>query len=166
MIGHAEEYRFDNESRWAYVAARVIVDHIHQPEGVEFRCHEIARVVARFVDATVIDGRCGMSEHSWITHRFWNPRTILDPYTVGRVPMVQLVDTFPTPTLYRADASRTDIDVALINQLLAAVGQWSGRIESALEHLARDARTWWNNLEVRRGKPWELTWKELDASSL
>lgn len=154
MKSHAEEYIFSNEERWAFYAAQVIVNHINQPEGVEYRCHEIARVVATFLDAKVVDGKYGLAEHSWVQGKLWHPFHLLDPYAVGRLPMVQLVDSFPSPKLYVAGNAREDIDVKLVNELLYEVGRWAERIQIALEHVGAGA--WWDDLEKYRGKPWEL----------
>lgn len=60
------------------------------------RCHEVARAVfALCVDprsAMVIDGHFGAVEHSWIALLEFKPQPwVLDCYSVGRLPMVQLV---------------------------------------------------------------------------
>ena len=66
--------------------------------GKPVRCHEVARAVGRILGLPVVDGVCGAVQHSWLTiqaHRDPDERTfILDVYAVGRLPPVQLVDTF------------------------------------------------------------------------
>lgn len=75
-----------------------------------WRCHELAHALVRhlkecrqdllgdFLDAiAVVDGRFGSVEHSWIAYLRRDPQArslrILDPYAVGRLPQVQLLDT-------------------------------------------------------------------------
>jgi len=84
----------------------------------ELRCHELARAVVLVVDhdhvLSVIDGKCGPIEHTWL--RFGDG-VILDPYAPGRMPAVQIVD--PIVGTYRPGAPRTDIRQAIIDRLVA-----------------------------------------------
>lgn len=86
------------EARVAFalmVAAVPDGDHLL---GKPIRCHEMARAVGRILDLPVVDGVCGAVQHSWLTIKAHQDPTerefILDVYAVGRLPPVQLVDTF------------------------------------------------------------------------
>jgi hypothetical protein len=66
-------------------------------DGREIRCHELARavcahLVARDLVAEVIDGDLYSIEHTWILLPRWINAPILDVYTPGRLPQVQLID--------------------------------------------------------------------------
>ncbi|KKK91617.1 hypothetical protein LCGC14_2711170, partial [marine sediment metagenome] len=75
----------------------------YDKEGRDVRCHEVVRALRLYLenDVRTQDGHYGIVEHSW----FWLSSKpliiragglvppILDVYSVGRVPMVQLVDT-------------------------------------------------------------------------
>lgn len=107
---------------WAQADA--VVDGIHQDlNKPELRCHEVARVVQRILNTQtpvreewlmLYDGKYGHVEHSWLTLK--NPTGgyfILDPYAVGRLPMVQLIDgagILPEMRLYNIGDLRDDID--------------------------------------------------------
>lgn len=98
---------------------------------IEIRCHELARAVglALAVERSgdpniVVDGVFGAVDHSWLVLDPYGDGAsamILDVYTVGRLPMVQLVD----PTVpgagkhYQPRAKRTDINEALVRELAA-----------------------------------------------
>lgn len=100
-----------------YVA--LIVERFPEHASVDgpARCHEVARAVwsvLRCVEAdgvlleagvadegeslahlvSVVDGRFGHHDHSWlrVDGEAGEPACVLDPYAVGRLPMVQLVD--------------------------------------------------------------------------
>lgn len=70
-------------------------DHLN---GKPIRCHEMARAAGRVLGLEVVDGVCGAVQHSWLTLKAHQDETerefILDVYAVGRLPPVQLVDTF------------------------------------------------------------------------
>ena len=77
----------------AYRAATLVVDAIlsdfEDDDETWLRCHEVARVVLRFLEPgwEVVDGHYGSVEHSWLLRE----GVILDVYAVGRLPMVHLV---------------------------------------------------------------------------
>lgn len=96
----------------------------------QYRCHELARAVcARLcgmdtyneLSLAVVDGQLGPIEHTWINVGYpqsW-PRpahqAILDVYTPGRIPQVQLIDDHHFLTHeYQAGADRADINHAMI----------------------------------------------------
>lgn len=85
------------------------------------RCHELAHAVAGVLGLQPQDGHFGLVEHSWIwltpASRPWAPGTyppnILDVYSVGSLPQVQLVymrGMLPYAQAYRPGPARTDID--------------------------------------------------------
>lgn len=84
----------------------------------EFRCHEVARAVGKLLSVPVVDGHHGTVEHSWCVV---DERIILDVWCVGRLPRVQLVDPAAVTghaVLYREGPERSDIDSAVVDQLL------------------------------------------------
>jgi len=88
--------------------------------GEELRCHEVARVVGTILELKVLDGAYAAVDHSWCMiegpgHR--GKKLILDSYSVGRLPQVQLVDFYVNP-LYRPKESRTDIRESVVSDLL------------------------------------------------
>lgn len=110
MIGYAETDVFTRREVDLLRRAQLIVDHVSRDEpnvitmgfsGRLVRCHELARVVARFFgdDVTVQDGKYGIIDHTWL----WLRRLtlapgdaiphILDVYVPGGLPQVQLIDT-------------------------------------------------------------------------
>lgn len=72
-------------------------DYLRRP----LRCHEVARAVGELLHLQVQDGFYGFVDHSWlwtspldtsrVVGRLGFPN-ILDPYSVGSLPMVRLVD--------------------------------------------------------------------------
>jgi hypothetical protein len=73
------------------------------PDGQLIRCHEVARIVGSLLKLPVQDGKYGMCEHSWCWTREPEPDyhilrvsvapRILDPYAVGSLPVVRLLDS-------------------------------------------------------------------------
>src|SRR5262245_48393797 len=104
------------------------------PDIPELRCHELARAVAEFLTTRyvhigfhIVDGKFGTVDHSWLVFR--NPRkdvcyrhTILDVYSVGSVPVVQLhcADALGLRNARRfiEGQPRDDIDTAMIEHVL------------------------------------------------
>lgn len=96
------------------IAVHVVRD---RPGNNAVRCHELARAARLFLDyafgqwPTLVDGRYGAVDHSWLvlTERP-GVHAILDPYCVGRLPMVQLIAHVPGERmLYQHGALRSDI---------------------------------------------------------
>lgn len=85
--------------------------------GQELRCHEVARIVAYVLGVGFVDGRYEIgAEHSWCT--FVDSPHILDVYTVGRLPPVQLVAVVPTmPARYTPGPRRDDIRELVVERL-------------------------------------------------
>ncbi len=82
--------------------AERIVDLLPEttPDGALIRCHEVARIVGSLLKLPVEDGKYGMHDHSWCWTRPFHldfPRSldvpkILDPYCVGNLPIVRILD--------------------------------------------------------------------------
>ena len=128
MITYAERACFHASHLRLLSRVEASVARISNVWGNELRCHELARAVHFVVYARehklwsrdgeggldVVDGKCGPIEHSWL--RF-SDGVILDPYTPGRMPAVQIVDPI-VGTVYRPSASRVDIRQAIIDRLV------------------------------------------------
>lgn len=74
--------------------ATSIVDALPDLPDERLRCHEVARIVGRILGLSVLDGYAGIAEHSWLRVVPGPEGKVgvwLDVYTVGRLPMVQLV---------------------------------------------------------------------------
>ena len=109
----------------------------------ELRCHELTRAVERFIplavkrgqvlmpkgvpyhplNVTLYDGKYSIVDHSWLEILAESPEGlcslyILDVYTVGQLPQVQLLDiafSLPHRASYRPQARRDDIDMDVVN---------------------------------------------------
>lgn len=100
------------------------------PEDSRLRCHEVARIVREVVGfGAVEDGTYGQGphalpvEHSWVVlRRLGRNRHILDPYAVGQLPPVQVVEVgFPLDDPYVAGKPRSDVREDLVREGLRAV---------------------------------------------
>jgi len=116
------------------------------------RCHELARAVwvllenHGFSGWDVVDGRFGIVEHSWLIR----PKryVMLDPYSVGRLPMVQLLDVSPKFELpYQEGPERGDVRQSALDRLndrfahLSEVHDWktvAARIVRRVESFAKE----------------------------
>lgn len=139
----AREYFAPWELRAWHIATRAVerctlvtLDPDERP--TEVRCHELARAVydklinsQRLTEAdlascvvlpSVVDGKWGAIDHSWITWATRRGQTILDPYVPGAMPMVQLLDastiTKRGEVYVASHAWRTDIRQYEIKRLL------------------------------------------------
>lgn len=142
MIGYAAE-RLGTRAKNLLLVTQAIVDRLPETiDGELVRCHEIARVVAEllsmsddFGDLIVVDGKFGVHDHSWIRmDQDGRGCLILDPYAMGRIPMVQVIDLdammvpyrresacdrcgAPNPWLYREGPVRDDVRHEVITAL-------------------------------------------------
>lgn len=129
MKGYAEREMIPSAIREKFELATRLVQCLGSlPEDVQqrVRCHELTRAVAKTLYISgVVDGKYGLVEHSWIElfalatdgHR---DRYILDVYSCGRLPMVQILDTFcglKHTYLYVTGLLRKDIDEAMVDVL-------------------------------------------------
>jgi hypothetical protein len=118
VITYAERACFGSAHQRLLARVEALVARVSSAWGNELRCHELVRAV-RFVisDEYVLmieDGKCGSVEHSWL--RF-SDGVILDPYVPGRLPSVQIVDSF-VGTAYRPDDPRDDIRQWIVDRLV------------------------------------------------
>lgn len=126
MRSIAETEVFTKRALQLLEGARIIVDRLptRDHHGGLLRCHEVARVVGSCLELEVIDGRYEYGhEHSWciVHHQPGDPTrwSILDPYTIGRIPPVQLVAVLHTmPNRYFPEARRTDIRDDVVQRLI------------------------------------------------
>jgi hypothetical protein len=125
MIGYSATHIFREEDRTLMQVAAEIVRILPERDrsGQELRCHEVARVVATALESkksnlTVCDGHYMMAQHSWIL--ICGDRLALDPYAVGRLPVVQLVDvgSLAVRGIYLPGPRREDIREDVIEALL------------------------------------------------
>jgi hypothetical protein len=136
MKSYAEN-RFNQAELSAFNLATMLVPLLpnRSNEYEDIRCHEIARIFANVIssiqgiDLYVQDGCYGFIDHSWL----WTsvPGTtigrvhcpnILDPYAVGSLPQVRLVDCSASAlphfgAMYQLGPVRTDIDHAFVDSL-------------------------------------------------
>lgn len=141
MKSWSEKEIFSKEELQLFNRATRLVNALEVEDLAEVRCHELARAVAHVlndaapgIDVHVQDGYYGFVDHSWIwttrpdPSRIITPRlglpNILDVYSVGRLPLVQLVDC-QHPQLphvgwaYRPGELRKDIQHGVLGTLIA-----------------------------------------------
>jgi hypothetical protein len=103
-------------------ACELVAKVPYEIEGKTVRCHELVRAIGFVLGLDYTDGYYGMLEHSWLwltpREEFCPPPRILDVYTPGRIPQVQIVDTSRNlPFEYRRGPCRTDLDESIITAL-------------------------------------------------
>lgn len=94
MRSYSEREVFSEPALLALRIATEYVEYLSDARASdEIRCHELARAVRPYLwDAWVVaDGKFGIVEHSWLEMVDRHDLVILDVYSVGRFPMVQLV---------------------------------------------------------------------------
>ena len=146
MIGYAGREVFTEQESRLFQLATLAVAHIPDdvdpdPNGV--RCHEVARAVGRQLGLLVIDGRFGSVDHSWLhimngTKATRDRHSILDVYSVARLPVVQLVDShFSTQmmSLYRPGEQRKDIRGSVLDKINALLDRHFRRQMTSLNKL-------------------------------
>jgi len=125
----SERFTQKELSLWR-IAKEIVQDVPDQFDGEDIRCHELARVVASYLDIPYQDGRYGFVEHTWLwttplegeLHR-WKLPNILDVYVPGQVPQVQLIHTsthLPLPYLW--GPPRIDIRENVVESLWDRLG--------------------------------------------
>jgi hypothetical protein len=92
-------------------------------EGRHVRCHEVAKAAKVVLGSTgsfrVVDGHWGPYEHSWLVST--RLQRIIDPYSIRRLPLVQLIDPFLLYGVdYREGSSRNDIRWKVVERLVMA----------------------------------------------
>lgn len=105
-------------------AARLLVDPLPaRVGGRSVRCHELSRAVGMVLGLKWIDGRFGLTYHSWliVPADKRGPEFVLDVHTVGAVPQVQLCDISSEwlrgAREYRDTGPRDDIDDRVVTWL-------------------------------------------------
>lgn len=96
-------------------------DHVPGRLTAEVRCHELARAVAKLQPGLlVVDGKFGAVDHSWLVLIEW-PRHIIDVYTPGSIPQVQLIHamSWSLPARYYPGPARDDIREDVVEALAA-----------------------------------------------
>lgn len=125
MVGFSATSVFTAREVDLLAQARRVVEAL--PDDPKLRCHEVARIVRAIVgQGKVEDGTLGESrvDHSWIVLGHAGPRQhhVLDPYAVGRLPVVQLVEVgFPLDNPYRPGPPRTDLRAELVVRMVEKV---------------------------------------------
>jgi hypothetical protein len=127
MQGYAEYTIFTEYQCGLYRRAVDLVDRL--PTDKTLRCHELARAVGRKLDLEVVDGHYGIVEHTWLMapklyRRIYDSTdcAILDVYTPGQMPVVQLIDAWtvlPESRIYVEGDERDDIDEGKVYSILA-----------------------------------------------
>jgi hypothetical protein len=134
MKGYAIEEVFSADELALYEKARQLMELApYKINDEEVRCHEVVRAVALKLDLSplqVVDGWYGLCDHSWLWTKVWKPftrpPTALDVYSVGRHPLVQLVDTSSgsLPFDYSRGDPRKDIKNDVVVALLESFAGW------------------------------------------
>lgn len=137
MIGYAERHCLSSCAVEAYRRACTLVDRVENHatiDGHEIRCHELARAVARWLTTDgfvveVVDGQLGPIDHTWILvpgRSGAEDAALLDVYTPGRIPQVQLLHDHPFVSRgYEQNLHRTDIRQDVVEDLHRRMGRES-----------------------------------------
>lgn len=86
MIGYSGTVVFSVSAIKLWEYATGLIDCL--PEEKDLRCHELARAMSRMTGLSVVDGKFGPVDHSWLV--FGTREAVLDVYVVGGFPPVQL----------------------------------------------------------------------------
>ncbi|MHA1573147.1 MAG: hypothetical protein ACTSX8_04065 [Alphaproteobacteria bacterium] len=128
MKGYAEEEVFDERMMQLHREAQRLVASLPRDRRSKLRCHELARAVGRVLQLTVVDGKYGVVEHSWLSV---TDTVILDVYVPGRAPMVQLLElhwALPHTKGYRPGAHVPSCEDTRCNQRLEHAERYHGRL--------------------------------------
>jgi hypothetical protein len=117
---YAERVCFQSSHLRLLSRVEACVARVSDSWGNELRCHELARAVHLVVyesehKLVVIDGHCGPIEHSWLC---CSDGVIVDTYTPGRLPAVQILDPFIGERVYRPGPPRQDIRQEIVDRLV------------------------------------------------
>lgn len=136
MKSYSERQIFHVVAQAIWADAVDIVARVSDRWGNEVRCHELARAALVALQAlnqrklneanatlALVDGHMWAVEHTWLTYTCNDPiaprRFILDVYTPGRLPQVQLIDEhFSIARGYNSGEARNDINMELFAKLL------------------------------------------------
>ncbi len=115
-----------------------LVELLPDPEPGKdlWRCHEVARAVEGVLETSleaggsgarlhVFDGKYGPPamggiDHSWLVLlQPDKPGVVLDPYAIGRLPQVQIIDwEMQLACMYKASGYRNDIDKTVVQYMV------------------------------------------------
>lgn len=137
MKSYAERQIFHVVAQAIWADAVDLVRRVSDRWGNEVRCHELARAALQALQVLnqnklneahaslgIVDGQLWAIEHTWLTYTCNDKeaprRFILDVYTPGRLPQVQLLDGehFAICRGYEPGEARKDIDIGLFGKLL------------------------------------------------
>jgi hypothetical protein len=134
MIGYSAKEIFSVEAVRIFTLASRFIEKIPltAENRLAIRCHELARAThdvihQRGFKVTLMDGKYGSIEHSWLMIE--PDKVILDVYSCGTLPMVQMHDPRIAGTpgarycYFQQMYPRTDIDEDMVSEL---VGFWDG----------------------------------------
>lgn len=130
MQGHSSHHIFKSSEISLWKRATELVEGL--PEDLYLRCHELTRAVALYLNSVrprllVCDGKFGSASHSWLVVTTPGRHVILDVYSVGSLPMVQLIDAgslaIRDARRYVEGTPREDIDERMIRRLLTKMTQ-------------------------------------------
>jgi hypothetical protein len=128
VISYSEQSVFTVKELALFHRASNLVATIPNSFKPEIRCHELARAVGDLLKLPHCDGTYGRNakvgvEHTWLVLSPWARETrILDVYSVGSLPIVQLVHTNCfLPKRYHAGVERTDIRSDVVAELKKAM---------------------------------------------
>lgn len=140
MINHGYSVTnvFSARQRHLLRTVEDFVARIPSTLGEATRCHELARAVAAVVltplpPLRVVDGRYNRCDHSWLAlpiDAIGDDCKLIDVYSVGRLPQVQLVhDIWHTTrgAQYVPGAPRTDIRERMVRALIVAMDPLFGQ---------------------------------------
>jgi hypothetical protein len=128
MRGYSELNVFTSDEIKAWELATLAVGSL--PEDPLVRCHELARAVRDLLLSLkqtpkfiVCDGKFGLADHTWLVTEVYSRDTVLDVYSVGVLPQVQLIDrsslAIRNARQYIERDLRADIDTALVKELVS-----------------------------------------------
>jgi hypothetical protein len=129
MISHSQKVIFSPNELILLKHATKLATRIEDIPNL--RCHEVARAIGYVLRLPIQDGYFGYAEHSWLwtesndSEHF--PKNILDVYTIGSLPQVQLISmgyTLPHNENYMWEmygTYRKDIDEAIIAKILKGI---------------------------------------------
>jgi len=122
MRGFFERAHLTSYLMRCYHMAVCLVEKIDEYDDLSYiRCHELARAVKTTMfgddEAQIVDGLMNSVDHTWIL--LFTHGVILDVYTPGRLPMVQMIHhhTF-IARQYAVGAARTDIREDVVKMLM------------------------------------------------
>lgn len=123
MRSYSERHIFTHEECALLHRAATFVDVVTD-DVPAIRCHELARAFTAEhptwcgTPLDIVDGLFGSCDHTWIERAIPGRVAILDVYSVGRLPMVQLVHHWSLLQMpYVRHPDRTDVRADVVARL-------------------------------------------------